>query len=222
MAEDRRAHERAEIVGQLWGSVGIQRRVRDLGRGGALIEASAEAAEWLARGASERVQLVVGGDQGTAEVRRCRIVPAASDADRRQLVALQFLAVRPDLLRAIDAVVAAGPPLASVADDRRRTARVAVGGDVKCSVTWLSAVRLLDIGVGGALLMSARPVGRGERGELRVALATGPFTAQFDVRWIVPASQESEMGSFHLGVQFLDRGGATRAVLERFLRRAIG
>ena len=222
MAEDRRAHERADIVGQLWGSVGVRRRVRDVGRGGALVEASLEAADWLARGSSERVQLVVGGDEGPAEVRRCRIVPASSESDRQQLVALQFLAVRPDLLEAIDAVVAAGPPLAVKADDRRRTARVAVEGDVTCAVTWLSAVRLLDIGLGGALLMSARPVGRGEKGELRVALATGPFTAEFDVRWIVPAAQESEMGSFHLGVQFLDRGGESRAVLERFLRRAIG
>src|SRR5262249_35111409 len=173
-------------------------------------------------GASERVQLVVGSDEGTVEVRRCRIVPASSESDRRQLVALQFLAVRPDLLRAIDAVVAAGPPLASSSDERRRTARVAVAGDLKCAVTSPSAVRLLDIGLGGALLMSARPIGRGEKGELRVALSTGPFTAEFDVRWIVPAAQEGEMGSFHLGVQFLDRGGASRAVLERFLRRAIG
>jgi len=224
MAEDRRAHERADVVGQLWGSVAFHRPVRDISRGGALLETPVEPAEWASRGGAilDRVQLAVGDAEGAAVVRPCRFQAEASGPSARALVALQFLVAPPEILRAIDAQVGGAAPGAFSGPDRRLSARVRVGTGVRCRLTWTWAVRLLDIGRGGALLLSSRAVRREERGEFRVAMVTGPFTTHIDVRWAAPAAQESEMGSFHLGVRFLDHGGESRRILEQFLRRAIG
>jgi len=222
MTDDRRSQERAEIVGQLWGSLGVVHPVKDIGRGGALLEAG----PWPPPLSVQRMQLTVGDEtEGSAEVRMCRVEPVTGpDGGQRHLIGLEFLDVPPPLLEKIDELVAAHPPTAAApapGEDRRQARRVPVPGEVHCEMTTWSTVRLVDISLDGALLVSSRPVSHGERAELRVAFDGDPFSSGIEIRRVEADDREGDSGSVRLGVRFRDPDQDSRRALGQFLRRAI-
>lgn len=222
MTDDRRGRERAEIVGQLWGSLSVVHPVRDIGRGGALLEAG----PWPPPSSVQRMGLAVGDEaEGSTEVRMCRVQPVTGpDGRERHLIGLAFLDVPPALLQVIDEFVAAHPPSDAApapGEDRRQARRVPVDGEIRCEMTTWSTVRLVDISLSGALLVSTRPVSSTERAELRVAFDGDPFTSGIEVRRVETDGREGESGSVRLGVRFTEADESSRRVLGQFLRRAI-
>lgn len=222
MTDDRRSHARAEIVGQLWGSLGVAHPVKDIGRGGALLEAG----PWPPPLSVQRMRLTVGDEtEGSAEVRMCRVEPVTGpDGGERHLVGLEFLDVPPPLLQKIDELVAAHPPPAAApvpGEDRRQARRVPVQDKVRCEMTRWSTVRLVDISLGGALLVSNRPVSNAERAELRVAFDGDPFSCGLEIRRAEADGREGDSGLVRLGVRFRDPDQESRRALGQFLRRAI-
>ena len=102
---DRRSKLRFEIIGQLWGSLKTVERIplRNLGRGGALIESPLPLGSDTLRG----VRLVIGDQADDVEVRVCHVTAVRQNGTDRYLIGLEF--VNPGLatLERIDGVVAA-------------------------------------------------------------------------------------------------------------------
>jgi c-di-GMP-binding flagellar brake protein YcgR len=99
-------------------------------------------------------------------------------------------------------------------DHRRRAPRVALRGHSLAVVTARS-VRVVDIGVGGALLACLPPVP--QNGTLRLALGSVPFASVIDVRH---QRRDERSGEVLVGVTFLRMSAEARAALEQFLARA--
>ena len=75
------------------------------------------------------------------------------------------------------------------------------------------AVQVLDIGVGGALLQSNRPINVGTRGSLRLNVGGTPFTADLEVRRL---STGSPATGYQIGTIFVDISPEDRDVIEHF------
>ena len=222
MTEDRRSQERAEIVGELWGTLGVVHGVKDIGRGGALLEAG----PWPPPLSVQHMRLTVGAEgEGDAEVRMCRVERITGpDGVEKHLIGLEFLDVPSPLLQKIDELVAAHPPAAAApasGEDRRQSRRVPVTGEARCDMTTWSTVRLVDVSLGGALLVSQRRVSARERAELRVAFDGDAFSSEVEIRRI-ENGRHADSGSVRLGIRFKDPDPESRRVLGQFLRRAIG
>jgi hypothetical protein len=102
---DRRGRERAEIVGQLWGSLGVIQPLRTIGRGGALVEAG----QSLPLLSVHRMRLALGDVEGNVEVRVCRVEPMVSANGReRYLIGLEFVQLPLLLVERIDQLVEGG------------------------------------------------------------------------------------------------------------------
>jgi c-di-GMP-binding flagellar brake protein YcgR len=222
MGDDRRSQERAEIVGQLWGSLGVVHHIRDICREGALLEA----AHSLAPLSVQRMRLALDELEGSAEVRVRRVAPVAAPGEReRYLVGLEFVelpaAMRERIEQIVEEADAGRAPRqeAEAFDERRRARRVSVAGR-RCEMTIWSPVRVVDISLSGALLASSRPIGAAERAELRAAFDSDPFSSGVEIRRVV-AGHEGESGSVRLGVRFVEPDDESRRALGQFLRRAI-
>ena len=224
---DRREQERAEIVGQLWGSLGDVHPLRDIGRGGGLFEA----ARSLRLLSVHRMRLALGPVAGDARVRVCRVEAVAGpDGRERYRIGLEFVELPPPLLEQIDRLVAADAAgstgsavrtMAQAFEERRRTPRVTVLGRGRCEMTIWSTVRLVDISLSGVLLASGQPIGAPERAELRTAFGGDAFTSVVEVRRVQSEAPDGEAGSVRLGVRFVDPDEDSRRALRQFLRRAI-
>ncbi len=109
---DRRGELRFEIIGQLWGSLEVYERLplRNLGRGGALVESLLPLSTDTVHG----VRLVL--DQRTSELQaRVRHVRALREASgEKYLVGLEFVSVPPATLEQIDRIVAGASSDASI------------------------------------------------------------------------------------------------------------
>jgi PilZ domain-containing protein len=93
---DRRAKPRFEIVGDLWGSVdtSISLKLRNLGRGGALLESPLP----LEQDSIHRVTAVASGVPYQVQMRVRHAMPAATHAGgSRYLIGVEFLQLSPDL-----------------------------------------------------------------------------------------------------------------------------
>jgi len=228
MQVDRRGRERSEIVGQLWASLGAVQtlRVRDVGRGGALVEG----AHPLAPQSVHRARLVLEPVGGAVEGRVCRVDPAAPDG-RGYVIGVEFVQLPVPLLERIDGLVAAGTEdlldrfaaredVGSLAE-RRRTPRVAALGLGRWEMIIWSTVRLVDISLSGVLLASSRPIEVSERAELRAAFDGDSFNSTVEVRRVQADEPGVEGGATRLGVRFVEIDEGSRRMLERFLRRTI-
>jgi hypothetical protein len=102
---DRRSELRFEIIGQLWGSLEVteQLPLRNVGRGGALVEAS----QPLSADTLHGVRLMIGSQPSDVEVRVCHVTPVKEAAGDRYLIGLEFLNPGASTLEQIDRIVAA-------------------------------------------------------------------------------------------------------------------
>ncbi|HSL23438.1 MAG TPA: PilZ domain-containing protein [Vicinamibacterales bacterium] len=99
-------------------------------------------------------------------------------------------------------------------DERRLAPRVPVDGQT-LSVVTARSVRVIDIGLGGALLACLPPVPQG--GTLRLALGSAPFASVIDIRH---RRHDDRTGEVRVGVTFVRMTAASRDALEQFLARA--
>lgn len=109
--------------------------------------------------------------------------------------------------------------MANTDEERRQTARVAAKDG---SELWLErphAVRLVEISMTGALLRASHGPPPGERGELRTKLGDHTFSAQVEIRRVVPSGSGESPGRYSLGVTFVSLDSENRRCLERFLRQ---
>jgi c-di-GMP-binding flagellar brake protein YcgR len=109
--------------------------------------------------------------------------------------------------------------MANTFEERRQAARVAAKDG---SELWLErphAVRLVEISMTGALLRASHGPPPGERGELRTKLGDHTFSAQVEIRRVVPSGQGESPGRYSLGVTFVSLDSENRRCLERFLRQ---
>ncbi len=102
---DRRSELRFEIIGQLWGSLEVIERLplRNLGRGGALVESR----QPLGTDSIHGVRLVFGEQADDLEVRVRHVTPVHAADGERYLIGLEFVNPGAGTLDRIDSLVAA-------------------------------------------------------------------------------------------------------------------
>lgn len=102
---DRRGELRFEIIGQLWGSLEVFERLplRNLGRGGALVESRVP----LSADTIHGVRLMLDDQTNEVQVRVRHVTPVREPAGDRYLVGLEFVNVTLGTLEQIDRIVAA-------------------------------------------------------------------------------------------------------------------
>jgi hypothetical protein len=90
---DRRSKPRFEIVGDLWGSVDVSTSLtlRNLGRGGALLESSVP----LAVESVHSVMALADGQSLPLQMRVRHTTPAPASGEGRYLLGVEFLNVSP-------------------------------------------------------------------------------------------------------------------------------
>jgi PilZ domain len=106
-------------------------------------------------------------------------------------------------------------------EERRRTARIAVGDGREVGLGLARVVRLVDISMTGALMRASHDSPVGQRGELRTKLGDNTFVVLVEIRRVVsePGQGESGGGYYTLGVAFVSLDAENRRCLERFLRQ---
>jgi hypothetical protein len=102
---DRRSDLRFEIIGQLWGSLEVleQLPLRNLGRGGALVESRLP----LAADAVHGVRLTLAGQPSDMQARVRHVTPVRGATGEHYLIGLEFLDVNQKTLEHIDRIVSA-------------------------------------------------------------------------------------------------------------------
>lgn len=102
---DRRGDLRFEIIGQLWGSLEVAQHLplRNLGRGGALVESSLPLNADTVHG----VRLLLGGEPNDLQVRVRHVTPVREPAGERYLIGVEFVNPPVGTLEQIDRIVAA-------------------------------------------------------------------------------------------------------------------
>jgi hypothetical protein len=102
---DRRTELRFEIIGQLWGSLQMDEHLplRDLGRGGALVEAR----QPLSMDAVHPLRLMIGDQSNDVDVRVRHVTALREGLADRFLIGLEFVNPRVATLEQIDRIVAA-------------------------------------------------------------------------------------------------------------------
>jgi c-di-GMP-binding flagellar brake protein YcgR len=99
--------------------------------------------------------------------------------------------------------------------DRRRVVRLAVEAGAEAGIVSTNSVRVVDISVGGVMLMAPRPAPVGTRGRLSLTIGGSPLAAEVEIRRVV---QAPDRGSYRIGAMFLDITPAQRETIERLAR----
>lgn len=109
---DRRNDLRFEIIGQLWGSLEVFERLplRNLGRGGALVESSLPLSADTVHG----VRLMLSGQPSDIQVKVRHVTPLRDGGADRYLIGLEFVDANAGILDQIDRIVAAAMGHASI------------------------------------------------------------------------------------------------------------
>ncbi|HUR49067.1 MAG TPA: PilZ domain-containing protein [Acidimicrobiales bacterium] len=102
-------------------------------------------------------------------------------------------------------------------EERRKSPRVAVGGQYVFRADQRVRVRLLDISAGGALLQTEERLPVGGVGKLRLSLAGAPFETTVEVKREEPAA---DLRGRVAGVFIVAMQPREQDALEDFLRRA--
>jgi len=103
--------------------------------------------------------------------------------------------------------------------DRRRTPRVAVGGDQQVGMPMALTVRLVDISATGVLFSSPQKLTIGQRARLRTTLGTEALNVDVEVRRVSEYSGEGNgRGRYRMGAVFVQPDESARATVQHFLR----
>ena len=100
-------------------------------------------------------------------------------------------------------------------DERRRSVRVAIGGQTARLLNTVD-VQVLDISVAGVLLHTSQRVEPGSRGCLRLNLWGTPFSADVEVRRVSPLGEGQRGAGYGVGATFVAMMPEHRHLIERF------
>jgi c-di-GMP-binding flagellar brake protein YcgR len=102
--------------------------------------------------------------------------------------------------------------------ERRRGARLARVPSAELMLASSTPVRVLDISLGGALIVMPHDVRVGQRAELRAMLAGQPFSAEVDVRFVHRDTSDLN-GLRRVGVMFVFLSHRSETTLRQFLNQ---
>jgi hypothetical protein len=210
---DRRGRARFEIVGTLTGTLETWRRleIRNLAEGGALLDTPIP----FAPGSRISGRLSFRGRvrEVRGEVRHITTLVARDDA--RYLVGVQWdpSARIADLLttetmKPMQTAVGQGT-------ERRDATRFIAGPDAELGQPHWSTVELIDISQIGVLFSTPTRLDVGERGELRVRLEHGSFTAQIETKR--SELRKTPHTTYRVGAAFVSLDEGSRLHLEEFI-----
>ena len=97
--------------------------------------------------------------------------------------------------------------------ERRRAPRREVVDGERAVLPWGMSVQILDISTAGVLVQSAQFARAGVTGRLTLTLGGQPFSADVEVRRVVPVTGS---GDCRLGMMFIDLSVENRRTIERF------
>jgi hypothetical protein len=99
-------------------------------------------------------------------------------------------------------------------EERRRSPRRTVHGEIAVVVPTIANVQLLDVSLSGVLLLSDQSFEMGTEGGLSVNLDGSRFRADVHVQRVVAASPEV---GYRLGARFVALSPDDRQLIERFM-----
>lgn len=210
---DRRGHARFEIVGTLTGTLETWRRleIRNLGDGGALLDTTIP----FAPGSRISGRLSLRGRVRDVRGEVRHITTRVAPDDARYLVGVQWdPAARVGDLLSTEPMKAVQTP-ARPGPERRDAVRFIAGADAELGQPSWSTVELLDISPTGVLFSSTAALDVGDRGELRVRLVNGSFTAQIEMRR--SELRKTPQTSYRVGARFVTLDEGSRLHLEEFI-----
>ena len=106
----------------------------------------------------------------------------------------------------------------SSAAERRRVPRVAIDDRRECRLEVRTRVRLVDISLTGALLLSDAQLPVGTRAHMQAGVGASPFAPDVEVQRIVDRHNRESKPA--LGAVFVGMDEKSRRSLEEFLRKA--
>ncbi len=102
--------------------------------------------------------------------------------------------------------------------ERRRARRVTSGSGLECRLEMRTRVRLVDISLSGALLVSESQLPVGTRAQLHAGVGAAPFAPEVQVQRV--ADRTTQTPGLSLGAVFVGMSEKSRRSLEEFLRKA--
>jgi c-di-GMP-binding flagellar brake protein YcgR len=100
-----------------------------------------------------------------------------------------------------------------VTEERRRAPRYEIVAGELAVLPSAMSVQILDISLGGVLLLSAQIARIGATGRLTLTLGSQPFSAEVEVRRVVPVAGTDEC---RIGAMFLGISPENARMIERF------
>jgi hypothetical protein len=101
--------------------------------------------------------------------------------------------------------------------ERRRAPRRDVVDGELAVLPWGMSVRILDISTAGVLVHSAQVARNGASGRLTLTIGGQPFSADVEVRRVVPVAGSAEC---RMGMMFVDLSVENRRTIERFTQQS--
>jgi hypothetical protein len=101
--------------------------------------------------------------------------------------------------------------------ERRRTPRFPLPDAAEAQIVSGTSVQVLDISVGGVLLLSSRSAAVGTRGRLSVTVADNPLATEIEIRRV---SELPNRPGYRIGAMFIDLSPEHRAAITRFTGQA--
>ena len=100
--------------------------------------------------------------------------------------------------------------------ERRRHPRFPIESGEAAVLPVALSVRILDISLSGVLVQSRQPAKPGERGRLRLDLGGMPFSADIEVRRVVPGGPADD---YRVGISFVGLSPEHRQMIQRFTQQ---
>jgi hypothetical protein len=101
-------------------------------------------------------------------------------------------------------------------EERRRSARIAMGHIEPAYLPMTQSVQILDISVTGVLLHSSKEIDTGTRGSLKLNFWGAPFGADVELRRVIPVTEYKSNLGYRVGAAFVTIKPEHRQLIERF------
>lgn len=106
--------------------------------------------------------------------------------------------------------------------ERRRTPRATVAAGHELQMPVSLTVRLMDISLGGVLLVAPQSAEPGQRATLQARLGSQSMQAEVEIRRVLAERPLGPaLGRFKIGVRFVGLGADDRHSIQRFLKEDV-
>jgi hypothetical protein len=98
--------------------------------------------------------------------------------------------------------------------ERRQSPRYSVPETAEAHLAAATSVRVLDISLGGVLLLSMRPASAGDRGRLSITMGDSPIATDIEIGRVAEIPNQP---GYRLGARFTNLIPEHRAAIARFI-----